>query len=423
MLQKIAVYAFSDGISKALPFLLFPIMAYYLSKEEFGLVTNYNVLISILGPFIGMSASSYLAVEYHNKESDAKSLYQNLLYFNLFLFGIVSVVIFSVYSYFESWSGLQIKWISLAIISSVFAAFTDIFFIKIRMDENAKLFGIVNVLNSFLTGTLTILFVIFFKWGWQGRIYSLFLGTCLLAMLSFYFSRSYLKKIKKPNIKLLKNMFGFGLPLLPHQLAVWIKTGLEKFYITSSLGLEQNGVYSFAITICAIFVIVSNAFFSAFSPYIYKSLSEINSFENEYKIKINVVKKSYIFLIIYFFILIIGGVLSTLLIHYFFNEKYGVSVKYLPYLLAFNFFNSCYIVLSIFIYYSKSTKYLGLISITTSLLQVFLMMYLVEYFGAIGAAMASCFVSIVTMIVVYFYSNYVCSMPWFNFSLIFKTKI
>lgn len=420
LLQKIAVYAFSDGISKALPFLLFPLMAYYLSKEEFGLVTNYNVLISILGPFIGMSATSYLAVEYYNKESDAKSVYQNLLYFNLFLFGVVSIVIFSFYSYFESWSGLHIKWISLAIISAFLAAITDLFFTKIRMDENAKLFGTVNILNSALGAALTILFVIGLKWGWEGRIYSLFLGTSLAAILSLYFSIKYVKKFKKPRTKLFKNMFVFGLPLLPHQLAVWIKTGFEKFFITASLGLGQNGVYSFAITICAIFVMVSNAFFSAFSPYVYKTLSEIKDSGNEYQIKISIVKKSYMFLLVYLIVLLIGGITSSAFINYFFKEKYGESIIYLPFLLGFNFFNSCYIVLSMFVYYSKSTKYLGVITISTSLIQILFMIYLVGVMGALGAAMAAFLVSIITMVAVYVYCNNVYKMPWFNFADMFE---
>lgn len=418
LLQKIAVYAFSDGISKALPFLLFPVIAYYLTKEEFGLVTNYNVLISVLGPFIGMSSASYLAVEYYNKENDAKRVYLNLMYFNIFLFLVVSSIVFPFYVYFEKWSGLEIKWIGLAIISAVLAAVVDLFFTKIRMDENAKLFGIVNVLNSALGAGLTVLFVILFKWGWQGRIYSLFIGTSLAGLLCIYYSIKYFKKFKKPDTKLLKSMLIFGLPLLPHQLAVWVKTGFEKFFITSSLGLGQNGLYSFAITICAIFVMVSNAFFSAFSPYVYKTLSGINDGENEMKIKVGIVKKSYAFLLIYLLVLVIGGISSTIFINIFFKEKYGDSIIYLPYLLGFNFFNSCYIILSMFVYYSKATKYLGLITISTSILQVLLMMFLVGRIGTIGAAMSSCLISIITMLVVYFYSNKVYPMPWFNFSKI-----
>jgi O-antigen/teichoic acid export membrane protein len=290
------------------------------------------------------------------------------------------------------------------------------------MDENAKLFGIVNILNSTLGAGLTLLFVIYLKMGWQGRIFSLFIGTSLAAALSLYYSIKYIRQFEKPKLKMFKSMFVFGLPLLPHQLAVWIKTGFEKFFITASLGLGQNGVYSFAITICAIFVMVSNAFFSAFSPYVYKTLSEIQDSSNEYQIKLNIVKKSYLFLIVYMLVLVIGGIASYIFINYFFKEKYGESIIYLPFLLGFNFFNSCYIVLSMFVYYSKSTKYLGVITISTSMLQVFLMIYLVGFMGSLGAALAAFATSIVTMITVYIYSNKVYKMPWFNFADIFGSK-
>ena len=345
------------------------------------------------------------------------------MYLALFLFLVTSSILFSFRTYIQNWIGLSFKYIVLALISSIFALLLDLYLTKLRLDEKAKIFGIFNIVNSIIGAAITILFVVVLKWGLDGRIYSLFILTILSGIVSLIYTLKYIGNFTKPDLKIMKNILTFGIPLLPHQISVWIKTGFEKFFITASLGLAQNGVYSFAVTISSIFVIISNAFFSAFSPYVFKTLSNIKNDDESNDVKLAVVRKSYIFLVVYFFILVLGGLICTAFVKFLFNEKYGTSIIYLPFLLGFNFFNSCYIVLSMFIYYSKTTKYLGLITISTSILQVLLMVYLVNILGSLGAAFTSFLVSFITMVIVYMYSNNVYKMPWFNFADIFGKRI
>jgi O-antigen/teichoic acid export membrane protein len=93
--------------------------------------------------------------------------------------------------------------------------------------------------------------------------------------------------------------------------------------------------------------------------------------------------------------------------------KYGESINYLPYLLAYNFFNAMYIALAMFVYYSKKTKYLGILTLITAILQVLLLVYFIPQFGTIGAPISGLIVSMVTVIFIYFLSNKAYPMPWF----------
>ena len=91
LLKNIFIYAFSDGLTKALPFLVFPIVAYYLSAEDFGRVNNFQVLLAIIAPFIGLSTNAYFSVDFYKKDQDSILIYNQILYFIFFLFVIVSV--------------------------------------------------------------------------------------------------------------------------------------------------------------------------------------------------------------------------------------------------------------------------------------------------------------------------------------------
>src|SRR5690606_17590055 len=148
-----------------------------------------------------------------------------------------------------------------------------------------------------------------------------------------------------------------------------------------------------------------------------------DSIEEVQLLKLGIVKKSYIFLALYFVVLIFGGIAAYIFIMLFFKEKYEESIRFLPFFLGFNFFNSCYIIFSMIIYYSKTTKYLGVITIATSFVHVVLIVSLTNVFGAVGTAASSLIVSILTMFAIYFYSNRVYPMPWFEFSTIFQKGI
>jgi O-antigen/teichoic acid export membrane protein len=416
LLKNIFIYAFSDGLSKALPFLVFPIVAYYLSAEDFGRVNNYQVLILIITPFIGLSTNSYLTIEYHKKNQDIKKMYNQIIYFNFFMFLITSVITIFMLTKINKWAELDTVWIFSALFSALFLTYTELYTTKLRMEEKAKIFGLFNFSTAFISSALTILLVVVLKLNWQGRIFSLLITTILFGAIAIYNGLKFIKKFYKLDFSYWESFLFFGLPLLPHNLSIWIKTGFDKLFITDSLGLAANGVYSFALSINTIFALFSAAFFSAFSPYVYAKLAVDNSIELA-NAKNDIVKKIYYFLLFYLSILFIGYFVLHFLIKQFFFLKYGESLYYLPFLLGYSFFNSIYISLSMFVYYSKKTKFLGILTISTSLLQVVLMMNLLEYFGVLGAAIASFSVSIVTTIVIYIYSNRVFPMNWFQINL------
>lgn len=418
LLRNIFIYAFSDGITKALPFLVFPIVAYYLSAEDFGRVNNFQVFLGILAPFIGLSTSAYFSVDYYKKGQNPKMIYNQIMYFTVFLFLLVSIVVLLSINQISKWSGLSIFWILIALLTSFFMPFKSMFLAKLRVEEKAKFFGVFNFFNVLLSSLLVVLFVVLLKYNWQGRIWSIVITGIFFGIISIFYGKKFIGSLQKIDLDYWKKFLWFGLPLLPHTLALWIKTAFAKIFITDSLGLAENGVYSFAISFSAIFLFFTAAFFSAFSPYIYKRLSFDCSSDEMVAIKKDIVRKIYYFLLFYIAILILGYFVLYFIINQFFLVKYGESLSYLPYLLGYNFFNAVYISLSMFIYYHKKTKYLGILTILTALLNVILLVLFIPYFGTIGAPISTFIVSILTAILIYFYSVKVFPMPWQFYKLI-----
>lgn len=422
LFKSIFLYAFSDGIGKAIPFLVFPIVVHYLTTAQFGAVTNFNVLISILYPLVGMSTSTILNVDYYKKGKEGYNLFvSNLIYYNLFLCFIVSIGIFLLLDSLSAWTGLSHYYILAGLVIAFFYPFVSLYTTKLRLDDKAKVFVSYNIFVSVLGALLTYLFLAVFNWSFEGRINSILYSSIVGGAIALFLLLKTVGKFYKPDYKLIVGFFIFGFPLIPHNLSFWLKSGFEKLFITETLGLSENGIFSFAATINSIFTIFATSFFAAFSPNAYKLLNQIGiDKQEEFLIKKNLVKKSWLFISFYGVILIVGFFAGWYLVSHFFQLKYEHAVIYLPYFLIANFFSTVYSLVALYLFYVKKTKFLGLLTITSSLFQVLLTIVLVKKMGAVGAGIANAIAALITAVIVFVYSNKVFPMPWFK---IFKNSV
>ena len=58
------VYAISDGLNKAIPFLILPIIVQYLTPEDYGVVTNFMILVQIITIFAYGAAQGAIPVNF-----------------------------------------------------------------------------------------------------------------------------------------------------------------------------------------------------------------------------------------------------------------------------------------------------------------------------------------------------------------------
>lgn len=209
LLRNVLIYALSDGLSRAMPFLVFPIVAYYLSAEQFGLVTNFNVFISVLIPFAVMSSPSILNVDYHRTaKMDQPRLFGNLFYFNVTWFAVTALLVIFFNRQIFRWSGLDFTWQLLALVAVFFNPFVSLFSAKLRMDEKARQFGIYNFVSSAIAAFLTYVFVASLQLSWEGRLYSIVLAAVLAGVFPL-FSWAKISDLKKIDFNFQKDFFCF----------------------------------------------------------------------------------------------------------------------------------------------------------------------------------------------------------------------
>lgn len=416
LVKRMAVYALTDGLSRALPFLVMPVIAYYMSPAEFGVASSYMIFTQLIGAFISLSTNSLYSVDYYRTKPENKAgLLSNLMMVN-FAVTIISIIVVSLFTNIVAdFFVITLQWQLLGCLMMFFSAIVDMYITYLRMEEKVKLYGKYQILRSVASAALTLLFVAVFYMSWHGRIYALVitnLVTFVMAMITFW--KLNLISFNFEKVKIVEAI-KFGVPLLPHKLSTWVRGGFDRIMITKKVGISDTGLYSFGGNISNAASLFVTSFFGAYTPYVYKQLNLADEeIQNKQAIRASIVKQCYLSLLGFGILLILGDIILTAFVKLFFDASYQESIRYFPFFFIAIFFNFVYNLSSIFVFYSKNTKFLGVITMIVGLVQASCTIPLIGNFGTIGASYALLIGSFLKGLAVFVYGQKVYPMPWFN---------
>ena len=168
-----------------------------------------------------------------------------------------------------------------------------------------------------------------------------------------------------------------------------------------------EGIYAVGYQFGAIIGIFAMAFNNAYAPYLYEQLSNIT---NEKKIKL--VKFTYLYFIGILFFAIFLSYVFSLIIPYFLGESFHEASKFIIWIALAHAFQGMYLMVVNYIYYTKKTYVISIVTFSMSIIHVALSYSLIHIYGVIGAAYATIISFFITFIWVWIASNKVYSMPW-----------
>jgi len=416
LLKSTIIYTIGDIIGKGIPFILLPIVARYLTPSDYGILTNFGVVSQIFIAFCALNTYSALSVSFfeHKNNNSLSSYISNLVYL-IALLSVFILVISSIFSNtIQQYLGISRLWQILALITASSTAIFSLYTSLLRMQNRIYLFSGFQIFQSFISAILAILFVVVLKWSWEGRVLSIVIAATLTLIIILWLLKYEHYIFKKINISEIKNAFIFGIPLLPHTLSFWFKSGVDKIILTNYISLSANGVYSIALTLGGIISIFTGSFFNAYSPLMFKDLSLIDllSVNEGIIIKKKLVKITYIFTALLLIVCICSYYILKFIIPILFSKEYLDALQLLPLLLTTLFFEGMYSIISGYIFYRKKTKVLGAITFLSSISQIFITLFFVKHIGIMGAVYSSCIVSIITFLSVFTFANTLYDLPW-----------
>ena len=378
---------FNEGIA----FLLLVLLANYIAPAEYGRLSLFNTIVSFMGFFVALSSQGFISISFFKRKDRFKEDFTCICVICLVVTIVFCIINLLGGRWIAKQSDLKLAFIWVAIAISFFKVFFDIWLNIYRIKEEIGKYGIVTCCFAFLNLILSLFLVIKTPLNWEGRVYAQLGCTLLFGVLGlFYFSRHqlYTRQVSWSNIKMIAL---WGLPIIPHLTSFWIRQGGDRFIINHFHSIEDVGLFSFALNLTSIIIMIGNAFNNSNSVTIYQILSADDTAENKRKALSKQTRNIAIITIVVTALIVVGVcALVPLLL-----PKYTASLPYFI-ILSIQGLGQCfyYLYCNYLFYYCKN-KQIMYVTFFTSLLHLGLSLILTRY-----SLFYTCILYVVTQIIV-----------------------
>lgn len=403
-----AIYTSSRLLNKVIPFLLLPILTRHLSAEDYGIVSMFGIILSILASIVGVNTNGAIARNYYDKtKQEMKNYITSTFAILIFSVSIVSSIFIIGGKYIASLVSLPLILLWIALLISMAQFITNVTLLIWQLQKKAITYGIFSFSKSTINVSLSIVLIIGLGFAWQGRIYAQLISALfflILAIFILYKNKWIGSKVNRDDFF---DALKIGAPLIPHILGAILITLIDRFFVTKYSGIAETGIYTVGYQIGSIINIFALSFNQAYTPWLYEKL-KLNSLA----IKKKIVKFTYIYFVVISLLAFAVTFLSNILLEYFVGVEFLNSTIFVGWI-AFGYaFHGMYFISGAFIAYAKKTKYIGFITGISALINIILNIVLVPSYGAIGAAYATTIVYFIQFISSWFLSSKVYYMPW-----------
>ena len=179
----------------------------------------------------------------------------------------------------------------------------------------------------------------------------------------------------------IKSVVNFGAPLIPHAVGAAMLAMSDRYFISYFEGNSHVGYYTVAYQMSALMLLFSRSVNQAWAPMMYdllkrRKFKQVNQF-------------TLILFCLFSFVGLLVFFSQDLLFNLIVDPSFFDAKKYfLPLLIGF-IFQSLYMLFTNFLFFSKKTKTLALITISTTILNLILNYFLILEMSVIGVAYAT----------------------------------
>lgn len=408
LLVQLRDFAGGPIIGMIISIFTIPITTRILAPEEYGkssMFTLFQVLFLVIGLF-GLD-QGYVRF-YNRKNIDKGELFQNVIFpplfisFILILTCIIWMKPISIFLFGSVEVGLMIAFCFFVPVLVI----NKFLLLQIRMDLRGKVYSLLSISSKIVDFIVLILFLYFYQQTFRAIIYATIISLSLNTIICFIFSDKSFFRIKfKINISLQKELFKFCLPLVPAGLLNWILNSFDKVGLRTWSNFNQLGLYSAAFKIVALLTVFRTIFTMTWTPIAYKWYAE----------KVPNKKYEDVSTIILAIMVVLFSCVVVLrdYIMLFLGEEYRDTAKIFVFLLFVPVLYTVSETTVLGIEFSKKTIYILIVSIVSVLINLIGNYFFIPKYGAIGAAITTCF-----SYIIFFWGRTLFSRKlWFKFKL------
>jgi O-antigen/teichoic acid export membrane protein len=380
------IYGLGVAAGQFVGFLLIPLYTRYLTPDDYGVLQVFQVTIAIVFVILVMGLTTALFRSYfaYEDEDKRRAVVSTVFVFLTIVSAVVTILLIALSGVFSSGffnSGDYTYYFQLSFITVFCEIGIVIGLTVLRAREESTKYAMLTVIRLVVGITLNIIFVVALGKGVLGILQ----GTLIAAAVTYILLLATVIRKSGWTLSLyeLKKMLAFGLPLVPANLASWIITMADRYFLQFMSTPDELGLYSlgyrFGLVINAILVV---PFSLAWTPFLYSVAKEEKAKETYSRVL------TYFLFVASFFVLALS-VLSKEVIAIMATPVFYDAHKVIPLIATAYLLSGCLIVFNVGILLQAKTKFLPFLVGGAAVLNLGLNYLLIPDHGMMGAAIAS----------------------------------
>ncbi len=407
LLRSATVYGASNLLQRVIPLVLLPVLSYYLSAADVGMIAVFSATVGIATPFVGLNLPYAVRRRYFDPDREALPGYlANCLGLLAAGTAIVLALVLALGGPVSGAAGLPLGWLAGAVVVAGLQEFLNVPLTLWQVEMQPGRYARVQVAKSAVLAGLTAVLVIPLGLGWTGAtgamvitaaVFALAVGVPALApRLSWRYEPGSLRHAVR-----------YGGGLIPHTLGTLGIRSVDRFVIAYYATATENGLYWVSTQVAMAVSLVADGFNRAWSPWLYAALAE-----NDPGADRRVVRYSYL----YFAGIGAAGVVVWLLappvIRMLLAAEFHAAGRFVGWVVLGLAFNGMYLVIAGVVFYSGRTLVVSAITVASAAVSLALMLVLVPRQGAMGAAQAAAAAFFLKFVLTWMAAGRVRPLPW-----------
>lgn len=396
--KNISWLLFEQFIKVFIGFFVAIIFARYLGVERFGLFSYTMAFIGILNGIAKLGLDS-IVLRGLIEKPDEIDKYLGTAFWLKIISAIVIIFSLHLFLYYSNFSAEQNLYLIIASLVFIFQSFEVVEF-YFQSQVLGKFTSLCKVSQLILSSILKLIFIYLSL----DLIYFILLTVIDVFFLSVLYVFSYRKKnefnfIKKFDIKLSVKLLKESTPLIFSGLAFALFSNIDAIMIKLILNAESVGIYMAAYKLTVLWYFLPGLVISSVMPAIVSVKNNVRLFQS----RIKIMTAGLVWFAIILALLI--SVFAEFIIKKTYGSEYIASIRLLQILIWINvliFFNSCWNSVQVVFGKAKMVMYFHCLVV---FLNVIFNLFLIKFFGVLGAAYSIVLAIILSLIVFSFFDK------------------
>lgn len=274
----------------------------------------------------------------------------------------------------------------------------------LRLEERAKAYFVLTVANVLVTIPVTVYLVVVADLGAEAILIGNFVTTLPFIAIRVWAERHRLNLL--PDLALLRRMLRFGLPTMPAEVTLYALNFVDRIIIIRLLGLTAAGIYALAIKFSNAMQVLSRGFQLAFPPLAYAIEDDDEA------------RSTYALIVTWFAAFLALAVAGLWLLAPWIVRLLSESPSFYPAadvvgpLALAGALYAMYITLVVVLGRTGRTEFNLPATAAAATANIGLNLLLIPIWGLIGAAVALIISYVIVLILMYFFTQRLFSVPW-----------